>query len=278
MSARKNATRGAFSLVELLAAFTVMAMLLVLFGSLVGQVTRTWQSGKEAVDNYAKARMTLDILEHDLRSALLAKGLPGMLDSAAEPALTFYTSRVGPTSAGTMSDRPLSQVSYRIEDHPASPLDRGLRRGILGFSSDAPSPFPGLNAPFPAAMPILTDDSYQVISPGVLRMDYRFVSADGSTVSKSFANGPTEAASSRQLRVCLLICDESTLTRLDQVSGAYIRLLQQFDANSDTPDGELPAGNWRTAVASQSTYAGLPGDVVKALRIYERTFRLPAYQ
>lgn len=278
MNSRKKQQRAGFSLLELLAAMVVMAMLLVLFGSLVGQVTTTWQSGKESADNYAKARLTLDLLERDLRSALLAKGLPGMLDSTGEPALTFYSSQPGPTSGGALSDRPLSLISYRTEDHPASPLECGLQRGSVGISTSDPTPFSGLTAPFPAATPVLPDSSYQLICPGVLRMDYRFISADGTTVSKSFATGPGEAARSRHFSVCLLICDEATLRRMDEAGSGFALLVQQFDSNSDTPDAQLPAGNWRTAAAQESTFSGLAGDVSKALRIYERTFRLPVYQ
>lgn len=274
--------RNAFSLIELLVAIVVLALIAVLMAAIIGQVSKTWSKERNRVDNYTKARVSLDLLERDFQAAAIDRGLPGLLNAAADPALDFYVTETGPVGAASnpqSSQRPISQVTYRVVDSPSSDFARGLQRGLEGVAFTTTAPFGGAGSAFPAPMPALAEDRYQVIGPGVLRMDFRYTSQDGSKISRSFV--PHTAGSttgSLYLTVCLLVCDENSLHLLDTIAGGYAKLLSQFDANvSSVAINEMPYVSWRTAVLNDSTYTGLPSTIRQSLQVYERTIRLPNY-
>ncbi|HSI85380.1 MAG: PilW family protein [Candidatus Methylacidiphilales bacterium] len=273
----------AFTLIEIVVAMAVLTMLLLLLSYLIGDISKMWQRGKARVDNYTKARVSLDLIERDLKAAIIARGLPGFQNSSGTPALSFYCAQQGPVGgssgpSGTpqTSVRPLSLVSYRIVDNPASTFNRGLQRGAQGVSYSQNAPFQQAGAPFPAPVLPLMDGYYQVIGPGVMRMDFRFLSRDGSKLSRQFTwNASSPALNSCTVTICLLVIDEGSLRQLDAQSGGYIQFLGQFDAAvAGVNDGEYPFRKWQAAVESATTFAGIPATLRQNVYVYERTITL----
>lgn len=259
-----------FTLLEVMVASTILSVLLVLLASIIGKVSETWRSSRMRADNYTKGRISLELIQRDLQSAQIGTGLPGFQNAAGEPELAFYSLQPGPIGGGLQSKRPLSKVGYKVVDTGGEDT-RGLQRGVSGLSFDEVPPF---NHVFPSAIPVIADEYYQMIGPGVLRMNLRFLSGNSQAISRSFVWRPDVAASSSAcITVCLLVLDDETLRVVD-----YPGVLQKFDAAvSGISENELPASRWSQVCSSESTFAGLPGErkLRQALRVYERTIRLP---
>lgn len=253
-----------------------------MIGSLVGQISQTWQQGKARVDNMTKARVSLDLLERDLRSALLARGLPGFKDAAGAPAMTFFSAQPGPVGleagAPQGSTRPLSLVGYRVQDNPAAPYDRGLQRATRGYSYEERAPFQPSGAEFPATVIAPDDRYYQVIGPGVLRMDYRFLSSSGTVTRKFVWDAAVLENCSSTVTIYLLVADESTLRKMDAVPGGYALFLSRFDAAvAGVSDSGFPHGVWRAALDSDAAFPEFPAALRHNIHVYERTLSIPLH-
>ncbi len=263
--------RGGFTLVEMMVALAVFAIIIILLASLITQIGSLWRSGRARVDNFTKARVCFDVLEEDLESAQIGRGLPGFENASGTTTLTFYCSQPGPGSS-----RPLSLVGYRVVD-TGEDYNLGLQRGSLGFGlNPAMTPFLTPGTPFPAPVSVSVPNAdYEVVGPGIVRMDFRFMSQDGKTISRTMSWNPAlPTSSSATVTVCLLVIDADTLTLLNQTS-TYAQFLQQFDAaTSSVTDNEVPYGQWLAAVNTNSTFTGLPGKLRSALQVYERTISL----
>lgn len=268
---------SAFTLIEMLVATAILAMLLIVLTSVIGKVSETWRWARVRADNYTKARISLDLLRRDLQASLLAVGLPGLQNAGGSPALEFYCTRQGPATNGMQSKRPLSLASYRVVDS-GDFYARGLQRGLVGLEFSDRAPFAAAGSAFPAPAPAMGSDFYQVIGPGILRMDFRFLSRDGKTISRHFTwNKATPEANSAAVAICLLVIDEETMRFLESQS-AYTALLQSFDAaTAGVPASEIPYARWLEAIGSDATFAGLAAAprIKQSLQIYERTIPLP---
>ena len=63
--------RAAFTLVEILVSLTVLAILLLVSASVIGQVQRTWSASAARVSQFREARVAFDIISKNLSQATL---------------------------------------------------------------------------------------------------------------------------------------------------------------------------------------------------------------
>ncbi len=98
-SGSAGARHGAgFTLIELMVAMAVMAVLVVLLFSMVDAATKLWRENENRVDAYREARAALAVMTSDLRSILVSTNtkyfstnIPGANPTGATNGLFFLT-------------------------------------------------------------------------------------------------------------------------------------------------------------------------------------------
>jgi len=116
-----NAT-ACFTLVELLAATAVLALLMVALVAMFDQAMRGWQNAQRGIDARREVRAALQFLESDLRGLVVAPGRPIFNDLVDNHNMGFdYNSRLtfltmlssNAQAAGNVGD--LCAVQYSVE-------------------------------------------------------------------------------------------------------------------------------------------------------------------
>lgn len=253
---------NAFTLIELLLAFAVLAVVLVLLAGAVGAVTRTWQSGTARIDNFSKARVILGLLDRDLQSAVLRPDLAAFVDESGSNACAFYT-RI----SGSQGNRRLSLVRYQLTN---SASNATLQRSDYGMDYTNGA----LTLANTNSLPDLSNAVRQDITDGILRFEWQFVAADGSFQPAYFYDhaNPGSPANTRSVVVSLIALDDRSV-RLAGQTGTLTNLLAKFEGLP--PAGQTHGRFWDATLRSPAFAQGLPGPVSGGVRVFERHYALP---
>ncbi len=213
-----NARRRAFTLIEVLVAMTVLALLVALIAQMTSGVTSVVNRGQGHVETDEQARALLDRMAIDFAAIVkrpdvdyYLKGRPVELNQAGNDQIAFYSEVPGyfpastPPSTGATSPSPVSLVAYRVNSDTMrmERLSKGLAwngastatslsmaflpvplASPVPVSSPVPSPTPATTSPlFPvAADPTAQDPDYEELGPQVFRFEYYYVlKGQGST-------------------------------------------------------------------------------------------------
>jgi prepilin-type N-terminal cleavage/methylation domain-containing protein len=115
----QSATSSAFTLVELLIAMTVLALLAILLVSLLGGVNRAWVSGEQQAETFQDGRAILELMSRELTQAVISP----KLQFVQNPTLTGIAQRANSGSlfwqAGLASTNNgnLSEVGYYLSEN-----------------------------------------------------------------------------------------------------------------------------------------------------------------
>ncbi len=119
----------AFTILELLVATAVMALMLVLLLQITNHTMQASKMATQQMDATQSARQALDVLSSDIAHAVLTGGATILTqDSGGAPALAFLTSGRGPDTAAAPSR--FLAVSYQLV---VNQLQRGYK--AIGWSS-----------------------------------------------------------------------------------------------------------------------------------------------
>jgi type II secretory pathway pseudopilin PulG len=268
----RSATSGGFSLIELLVATVVLLIMVVLISAVVGMVSGVWQQGRAKADNYAKARLSLDVLARDFQNGILDGSLPAFRDeNGAAP--MFYAKRSGISSVGGPTDRPLALIAYRVQAVDGlDPKEVGLQRAARGFAyGDVPS-----DPVVPPAVPSETN-AFQTIGPGVLLFGVQLLQRDGRRVEIGEFRAPSAGESDETVAVVvsIVVVDEITLESLTR-AGRVGQVVA--DLGVSTASGGFYSqshhAHWRERIENGSAFDGLPGAARSGVRVFERTVPL----
>jgi len=277
--------RTAFSLIELLVAMAVLALLLVLLSSLFGGISSAWYHSKEKLDNFARGRALLGTIERDVRNAVIRQDLPifPAVQINGKAGLAFFTKAYGQdTDTGNM--RPLNYVTYfQGTNQTISRRDRPF-----GYDSTALS-----WNPFDTNAALSLDGDTTVkdreLCPGILAFNFRFLQSDGS-VTDAYAGVPLKASDPSLLdpakahtvavRLSMVIISDQAQTTLQRLGKdtAFAALLQSKIA------GQAGSAKliWDRLLQGDSDLVALnlPAVVLNGIRTYEEVVTLessPAY-
>jgi len=257
----KTKSTAAFSLIELLLAFAVLAILLVLLAQAVGAVQRTWQSGVARIDNFSKARVILSLLDRDFQSAVLRPDLAAFTDETGQPACAFYTQINGATG-----NRRLSLVRYNLAGSATNSIFQRADYG-LDFGTSA------LTLATTNSLPDLNKTTSQDVAEGILRFEWQFVAADGTfqaAYQYDHAN-PQAASNTRSIIISLIALDERA-SKIAAQTGSLASLVQKFDGVPSP--GQTYANLWKASLGAANFATGLPAPLASGVRIFERRYPL----
>lgn len=280
----------AFTILELLTAVAVMALMLVLFLQITNHTLQTSKATTHQMDSSQAARRILDALSSDIANAVLGTESTILTKEAGgAPSLAFLTSGRGPD---TSSARFLA-VGYKLENHQ---LIRSYK--AVGWT-DVPATYPGgflYAAEAASDNPAFTTS----LSSGILQFSVLAILEDGTMVSlltppadaagisgpdpfegQTVPNGwtalvpakpptPNPLTSStarvRALLVAIASVDEESLGLL----GATTLTFDQPSTGFLTTWN--PVTEWETELSAESQ---LPGPVRSAIRFTTKVIPLP---
>ena len=248
-------SQNAFTLIELLTATAVLALMVVALAQLSGITTRSVSEGLRRADNFSKARAALHLIAQDITGGVFRSDLAAFRDGNGAFAPAFYTRR-----QGLGGDRALSFVAYEL-----APQVAVLRRGNQAVPWNDPAG-PGFGQPLAAArFSALAPDDYQDIAEGILRLEFFFVDEAGDYQSDFGAN-------TRAVGIALAIADSEALGLLKQ-TGRLGDLRNLLTIQTPTVT-ESYLETWGANLNSP-TFASFPDKVRSGVRIFERIIPLP---
>jgi type II secretory pathway pseudopilin PulG len=294
---RRSPRLQAFTVVELLVAMAVLVTLSLFLVQAVSLMSQAVTINTNKLDSAAQARLFFDRLALDLgarprRSDLgmvftkngTAGNTPGANDT-----LQFYSVDA---YAGA---RQVSWISYQIVPTssgtafiPAYSLERGSNGSLWSGTSSTTLPVSwvgGNPATWVVSAPVPIASNYVLMASGIFRLEFCFLVNNG--VTSSYTNGSGNASTSpptpavitptysnvTALVVGVAVLDSQNLGLLKSLNSTSIGTLSgDFQ---DTAEGDDPLTDWNKQMAKSSFASGIPAQVVKNIRLYERTFYVP---
>ncbi len=275
----KSGERRAFSILELLVAMAVFALVALVLVSVTDSAILVTTASKLRMNADSASRGALDRMAADFAAQLQRKDLPDIVEKCPGNDRIIFHAGVD----GYGGVRGISRVSYLVSDH-AGVVDsvenfgrHVLLRGAKGVGWDGGSQ--GLVFSSSNVATTVDPGSLDVAASGVFRLEFAFLMADGSL--REVPPTPSTGTNFNLLR------SWGDLPSSEKVS-AIIVGMAALDPNSrallppdglQTLSGLLPdsvAGTndilaqWDGALNS----SGLPPRVLKAVRFYQRYFYL----
>lgn len=303
----------AFTLLELLVAIAVMALVLLVVTQITSNTRTVTSSSRRHIDSDAEARMVFDRLARDFSRMVKRSDVDYLFTKQpGSDTFFFYSEAPGFSSAAGTDQNGVSLVGYRV--NPSFQLER-LGKGLTwdGTSTDnmvfltfadpstsppsAPAAASRLASAFATAVsPTSTDTDYHIIAQNVFRLEICFllksrVLENGTILPALYSNSPfdTRAGHSsltgiglsdvQSIVVTLAILDDTSKKILPTgtaLTDAATALPDPTDTELSSASPALPGQTWRSIVESGnfSQLTGIPAPAASHVRIYQRVFDL----
>ena len=285
-------TRTAFTLIEVLVATAVLALLVLLIANILQSGSVVISGSRKHLGADAEAREVFSQFGMDLARRPRHADLDVLL-SSSNNALFFYSEAPGfQSTSDTRQFNKLSLVGYRVnQDTQLERLGKGLTWDTPPFLTYADQP-PTTNSTPLAASTIFgvwgttvgsapahtdgVDASYHLFARSVFRLFYCFQKTDGSlALAPTFDPARGKFAETSALILTLAVLDETSRKTLGDISKLATALPTPTQA--DLSAGRLPAEVWQSAVDNSAQFAsdaGIPATAAARVRIYQRSFPL----
>lgn len=243
----------AFTLIEMLVAMAVLALITVVLAQMLSATSQTWLTGQAKANNFTKGRSMLDLLARDLQRGLYRNDLPAFPGGQ----VAFYTERPG-FSGTTNAVRNLSWVHYNL----------GATTNTILQRADLAVPWNAANAVAFGTGNTPTGAVPRDTAPGVVGFQIQFLYADGSmSTNYNTTNRP------RALAIGLAVVDDKTLERL-QTDPFKIASLRNGFASHATGTNSVKA-DWEEYLKTDLDWNTYPKSLASGLKVFERYVSLP---
>lgn len=253
---------GGFTMIEMLVAIAVLALLVVLIAQIIGMTTSSVSSSSRKLDSVTETRFALDRLGVDWAGRLDRSDVEhrftkvdGGSGQAGNDELSFYSE-----VDGYQGLRKVSVVGYRIQELDPERTFQ-MERGVQGTDWSATAPVLFGSQP----LPVISDTDYEVLSEGVLRLEFCYLKTDG-TLSNTVKSDLSDASA---LVVAVAVLDG---TSRKIVSTAQLKQLAA--SLPDVVEGEDPIRRWHQVITDSQIPSSIPGKAVQALRFYQRYYEI----
>jgi len=259
---RGKANVGGFTLIDLIVAIAVLALMTVLLAQMLQSTSQSWLGGQARVNNFTKARSMLDLMARDIQSGVFRKDLGLFAGAQAGLPLTnvaFYTQRPGVVTGSGAQVRGVSLVQYTMDD--SSMLKRG-DLPILWNGAATDISFGETNS-----LPELDSVTSRETVPGVVGFRVLFLQGDGSLSSFYSPANPAKGVA-----IGLAVIDDNTLRKLT-ASGKLSAL--QTALNGQVSGTNSVKADWDKYLQSGMAWENYPSDLGRGLKIFERYVLFP---
>jgi prepilin-type N-terminal cleavage/methylation domain-containing protein len=282
-SQRRVARSEGFTLIEVLVACAILALLVMIVAQMVGSASSLSSNSKKRLDADDEARMVFDRMTGDINGMVKRRDIsPLFLASIGNDSFYFYSQAPAYSTNAAASNSQIALIGYSVTNTGV-----GLVRFSMGQSWDAlmfsnPSVTMISNAP---------STNFHVIAPDVFRMEYALLMKPGST-NNTNGTGPTIAAinglnvvyqtnnagqamkdvAGIVVAIALLdptsrvIVSSNALSALASNSMADASIKSSASLDGSPSDG-IPVDAWRTNALISSS---IPPAVRAQIRIYQR--------
>lgn len=251
---RKAASAG-FTLIEVLVACSIMALLLVVIAQIINMTSGTVRAAASKTSSVMEARFFLDRISSDLEHRVKRDDIATFFEKKVGNDRVLFFSEV----AAYTGDRLISGVSYQVNEDVGDRYFR-LERGVEGITWSGSTAFTFDNA----TLPTVQDANFEIIADNIFRFEFTFLKKDGSISNLAASNLSDVSA----VIVAVATVDGKLRTRLGD---SALSLL-----SSRLPDAEenvTPIITWKNARDQHASFAsGLPTDVVNSVRFYQRYY------
>ncbi len=234
-------------------ACAVLVVLVALVSQIITVTSRSINASTRKLGSIAEMRTVLDRIGVDLSARLRRTDVPSAFSKASTNDSLAFFSEVD-SYDGT---RRISLVSYRIN---ASTYQ--LERAVVATNWAGTS---ALNFSSTSTLPTVSDTDYDVLGPGILRLEICFLKTDGKT---------SNSASADLSDVAGFIVAVAALDASNRKTLSPAQLKQLAEALPDPNEGSQPISQWQTEVKKQDFAPGIPLQAARAVRFFQRTFQV----
>jgi len=271
---RPRKSKG-FTLIEIMVAIAILAVIMVLISKAVSMVSATWRSGIARVDNFSQARAVLNLVNQDIQGIVLRPDVAAFVDANGDPAFAFYSQVSGTQiSASDTAVRRLSLVEYSLNQSTTPPLFQRKDAGYSysptatnALSLNQGNKLPGLASLNPAQA--------QTLSEGILY--FRWQTLNGKAeIGSTFQyedTVPGDLTKTRAIIISLLVLDSNAFHTAQQ-SNLLSTIRGKFSA---TPASDHTyAQTWNGILKTPGFGSDLPPQLRNGIRTFERYIPLPS--
>jgi len=255
---------GGFSLVELLVAMAILAIVVLIAFQMIGMTGQTVLSDRKRIDAQSQARQALDRFGLDWNARVGRPDVAVDFESLPDNDMLSFVSQIeAPTG-----DRSMAVVDYQINSNSAGNETYKLERGALGFNWSGNSPT--LNLPL-TNLPALQSTNRQTLSPGVFRLKFACLTRETVTNAAALTNcSLTSLTNVAAVVVAVASIDERSRKLLSE---AQMRSLANALPNPTTSNPD-PLSTWQAAINSPgfAAAAGIPPAAAQGVRVSQRYF------
>jgi prepilin-type N-terminal cleavage/methylation domain-containing protein len=251
-----------FTLVEMMAAVAVMAVVMVLLSQLVGSISRIIDFSKRRMDAVSQLAFALDRIDADLRRAVQRRDLlPYLAKHPGNDEWRFYSQ-----VPGYGGDRTLSIVSYFVGtwDGESQALNRGASgRDWSGVQSVV------FSTADTAGAPAFDPQDNQVLAPAVYRFEIGFVNA----ATGNYVEAPAQADWSDVSGVVVVLAAIDDANRKLLGSSGETAIQKATGWLEDFPAaGPSPAAQWQAVLDAKAAESDLASRVMGRSWVRQRVY------
>ncbi|KAB2641273.1 MAG: type II secretion system protein [Verrucomicrobia bacterium] len=268
---KRAAGTAGFTLLELIVVMAVLSIFLMITAVVSRDAIDMHGATLSRLRTERDAAVLMRQLESDIAQRVVRLDACLKLEKqTGNDRFTLLTQRQGYAVHGNTADRRVSLASYRIEHHS---LERAASGYGFGSQAQRPAEAEGTLAlaRIPADGPLEpAANAFQVIAPGVLRLELSFVvrEADKSVLR---AVPPADQQQIQALIVTVAIVDAERSRKL--TDDQFESIAAQFP---DAADDVAPLVKWRDIAANLTRrLPRLPRGVLQQVRVYQGVFTLP---
>jgi len=309
--ARSFARPGGFTILEMLVAMAVLALLVVLVAQLTNGATLTITGNRKHMDADSQARTVLDRMAIDIGRMVKRSDVDCIVkgantDDPAIPAtmpgndaIFFFSEAPGYSPDLTSKQRsPVTLAGYRVNAHALERLGQALgwenvaapdakSMTFLTYAAGSTIPVAGssIGTKWGVSVgnsPNYTDgtsDDFQPIGEQVFRFEYCYLLKNGDFSLTPFIAPHTSANGLQDVSaivVAIAILDSTSRKITSDLTGLPSSLPDVTAANLSASPPTLMAEAWKNAINSPSFAAtgGIPQPAASQVRVYQRFFYL----